>query len=331
MSDKPIKRKLTRRDFVGIAAGAAGAAAVTGLKMPVALAAGPKPKFDAPTITCGGSSEVSINIQVCAGASGAPAGFSIQWMTCADYAVWGWPTNSDCPPDINGNPTCAPSFCKASFSGNAFGSRYNLTASDGCGNGGTDEVTVNIGEFLFDNGASTNCPDALQCGTCYVFRAFAHANSSKNRSDFTTNLQCSTLDCRCPEPPNCTYTQGYWKNHGLGDCHAGNNDDTWPDLTGQCTCTGGDGLCLGSVCYTKDQLCTILNTPAGGSNQTIALEHQLIAAKLNILKGADGTDAAQCIADADAAIAAGTTSGLGDLIDCLRDYNEGKTGPGHCC
>jgi hypothetical protein len=90
-------------------------------------------------------------------------------------------------------------------------------------------------------------------------------------------------------------------------------------------------LCLGSTCYSADQLCAILNTSAGGTNQTIALEHQLIAAKLNILKGADGTDAAQCIADADAAIAAGQTTGLGNLITCLRDYNEGTTGPGHCC
>src|SRR4029450_1367764 len=102
-----------------------------------------------------------------------------------------WPTTSDCVPGVD--PRCPASFCKASFSGNAFGSRYNL-AANAC-------ITVNLGEFLFDNGASTTCPNALQCGTCYVFRAFAHADSNKNRSDFTGNLQCSTLDCGCPAPP----------------------------------------------------------------------------------------------------------------------------------
>ena len=318
MSDKRKKSKeerkakptISRRHFLKIAGAAGAAAAASGVTLPAVAA--PRGKYDTPAISCAGSSEVSINIQVCAGASGAPAGFSIQWMTCDDFAAnGGWRASDD------------PLLCKASFSGNAFGSRYNL-APNAC-------VTVNLGEFLFDNGASTNCPDALQCGTCYVFRAFAHGDNNKNRSDFTGDLQCSTLDCTCPEPPNCTYTQGFWRTHGPAGCNPSGGANVWPDLTGQCTCTGGDGLCLGSTCYSADQLCAILNTPAGGTNQTIALEHQLIAAKLNILKGADGTDAAQCIADADAAIAAGQTTGLGDLITCLRDYNEGTTGPGHCC
>jgi hypothetical protein len=73
--------------------------------------------------------------------------------------------------------------CKASFSGNANLSRYNLPAG-GC-------VPVNLGEFLFDEGASTNCARALVCGTDYVFRAFGHATNALNRSDFTANLQDS--------------------------------------------------------------------------------------------------------------------------------------------
>jgi hypothetical protein len=314
----------SRRDFLRISALSAAAAAAAACRIEdvannIALAGPKKTKVDTPTISCDTSTAVSININVCAGATGAPAGFSIQWMTAADYAAIGWPVNSDCPLDINGNPTCPASFCKASFSGNANLSRYNLGANE-C-------VVVNLGEFLFDEGASTSCPGALVCGTDYVFRAFAHANSTLNRSDFTTNLTCSTLPCGCPE--NCTLTQGYWKTHGPEGCATGNNTNEWPVTS----------LTLGTVSYTDLQLCSILNTPAAG-NGLVALAHQLIAAKLNIAKGADGTAAAQCIADADALIGGlvvppvGTgslaPSATSALIFCLTNYNEGLTGPGHC-
>src|ERR1041384_5132250 len=153
-----------------------------------------KTTLSTPTITCNGSTQTSINILVTAGATGAPAGFSLQWMTADDYAANGnqWYDSDDAR------------LCKASFSGNANLSRYNLGASE--------SVSVNVGEFLIDNGASTNCPDLLTCGTDYVFRAFAHATNSQNRSNFTDNLTCATLECDIRG--GCTFTQGYWKTHG---------------------------------------------------------------------------------------------------------------------
>jgi hypothetical protein len=312
------QKTLTRRDFVKIASAVAAVGAGVGL--PALLqAAGKKTKIDAPTISCAGSTAVSINLLVCAGATGLPAGFSIQWMTAADYALYGWPVNSDCPLDINLNSTCPASFCKASFSGNANLSRYNLAAGQ-C-------VTVNLGEFLFDEGASTNCDRALVCGTEYVFRAFGHATNALNRSDFTANFTCSTIACNTGG--GCTFTQGYWKTHGPALCVAGNNTNQWPVAT----------LQLGNVSYSDAELCSIFRTAASG-NGLIALAHQLIAAKLNIANGADPTAAAACVAAADALIgnlvvppvgsgslAPSTTSGL---IGCLTSYNEGATGPGHC-
>jgi hypothetical protein len=326
------QRELTRRDFVKIASavGAVGAA-IGGSELftSTAAAAPPKPpktKIDTPVISCAGSTAVSINILVCAGGTGLPAGFSIQWMTAADYALsGGWPTNSDCPLiDSDGDgvpetPTCPASFCKASFSGNANLSRYNLAANE-C-------VTVNIGEFLFDEGASTNCPNALDCGTEYVFRAFGHATSSLMRSDFTGNLACSTIDCN--DQGGCTFTQGYWKTHGPTGCSPGNNTNAWPVAS----------LTLGNVLYTDLELCNIFNTAASG-NGLLALAHQLIAAKLNVASGADDTDVAANIAAADALIAdlivppvgAGSLapSVTGSLTASLASYNEGATGPGHC-
>jgi hypothetical protein len=308
---EPGKSGLSRRDFIKIAAASAAAAAAvsSGTALP-AFAAAKKTKMDTPMITCDGSTQVSINIKVCAGATGAPAGFSIQWMTAADYAAnGGWRLSDD------------PLLCKASFSGNANLSRYNLKPGE-C-------VTVNLGEFLFDNGASTNCAGALVCDTTYVFRAFAHANNTLNRSDFTEDRLCSTLPCGHGE--TCTLTQGYWKTHG--PVPTGNNEYTWPQEVKD------NGLMLGSVLYTPEQLLAIFNTPASG-NGLIALAHQLIAAKLNVASGADGSAVASDIAAADALIGGLVVPPVGNgslkpavtsaLTTALANYNEGLTGPGHC-
>jgi hypothetical protein len=267
----------------------------------------PKTKMDTPTISCGSATQVSINIQVCAGATGAPAGFSLQWMTKEAFEANGsvWLSSDD------------PGMCHASFSGNANLSRYNLIAGE-C-------VTVNVGELLLDNGASTNCGDGLECDTQYVFRAFAHANSTLQRSDFTANLECGTLPC--DSDLGCTLTQGYWKTHG--PIPTGNNVNEWPVTE----------LTLGTVLYTDLEVQSILDTPAAG-NGLIALAHQLIAAKLNVANGADDTDIAAAIAAADALIGslvippvgAGflSPSSTSALITALTNWNEGETGPGHC-
>ena len=191
--------------------------------------------------------------------------------------------------------------------------------------GPNESVEVVVGEFLFDNGASTNCSGALVCGTSYVFRAFAHATSTLQRSAFTANTTCSTL--ACGSTGTCTFSQGYWKTHG--PIPTGNNTNEW-DVT---------SLTLGTVTYTDVQLQSIFDAPAKG-NGLIILAHQLIAAKLNVANGADATAIATAIADADALIgglvvppvgagslAASVTSAL---TTALMNYNEGASGPGHC-
>ena len=285
-----------------------------------ALAA-PKPaktKMDTPTLACGATTQASIEVQVCAGATGAPAGFSLQWLTAEDYALGadGLPGTAD---DNTWFDSADARLCKASFSGNANLSRYNLGAGE-C-------VTVNVGEFLFDNGASSNCVAALACGTDYVYRAFAHANSTLQRSDFTSNLSCSTLPCVLERNDDCTLTQGYWKTHG--PIPTGNNSNEWAVTS----------LTLGTVNYTDLQIQSILDTPASG-NGLISLAHQLIAAKLNVAKGADDTDAAAAIAAADALIGALVVPPVGtgflapkntsSLTSTLTNFNEGAIGPGHC-
>jgi hypothetical protein len=118
---------------------------------------------------------------------------------------------------------------------------------------------------------------------------------------------------------NCTFTIGYWKNH----------PEEWPATS----------LMLGSVNYTDVELLAILNQPAGG-NKLIILAHQLIAAKLNLLNGADPSAAAATIAAADALIGSLVCPPIGSdslpddpangYANLLDDFNNGIIGPGHC-
>jgi len=133
---------------------------------------------------------------------------------------------------------------------------------------------------------------------------------------------------------DCTYTQGYWKNH----------PEAWPV----------DSLTIGGTTYDKDQLLAILNTPPK-SDARIILLHQLIAAMLNVANEADPTEAEDAIAEANdwlashpeatptAAPAKGkktkaAKTQISDedrqvaitLADVLDAYNNGDIGPGHC-
>lgn len=114
------------------------------------------------------------------------------------------------------------------------------------------------------------------------------------------------------------------------ESHTGVAD--WPALP-------GGTLLLGTVAYTKAQLISILNLENNG-NGLLQLARQLIAAKLNILDGADPTAISATIAAADALIGglisppvgAGflSPSSTSALIDALSQYNQGNTGPGRC-
>ncbi len=269
----------------------------------------PKPVLSTPVLSSDEQTQVTIFVTVCAGATGAPAGFSLQWLTSDALAGYGgvWPEYTE-----------AGEFCKASFSGNANESRFPLDPYE-C-------TTVEVGN-LFDEepGVSFTCNDDLLCGTEYSFRAFAHGNSTYTRSDFTITYEFSTLACEHDD--GCTLTQGYWKTHG--PIPTGNNVNEW-NVT---------ELTLGGVLYTDLQLQSIFDTPAAG-NGLIALAHQLIAAKLNIAEGADGSSIQATIDAADALIGSLVVPPVGTgslankdtsaLTAALTAFNEGATGPGHC-
>ncbi len=115
-----------------------------------------------------------------------------------------------------------------------------------------------------------------------------------------------------PADPGCTYTVGYWKTH----------PSEWPVSQ----------LTVGGVTSSAPSLLVILNTPPRG-NATVILKHQLIAAKLNLVDGADGSSIQATIDQADSCLSGATSCTRATLIslaEALTAFNEGTTGPGHC-
>ncbi len=162
-------------------------------------AAGPsKPTLITPTLSFKNETQTTIDVTVTAGIPyGAPYGFSLQWMTLADFQAHGFSST-------------LPLGCEASFAGEANGSRYALAAGA--------SVTVTVGDFTVDNGFSTICQGPLVCGTTYVFRVFAHGGAAYSLSPKSDPLAAQDTTAPCTKSGTCTLTQGYWKNH----------PDAWP-------------------------------------------------------------------------------------------------------
>lgn len=119
----------------------------------------------------------------------------------------------------------------------------------------------------------------------------------------------------------CTYSQGYFRTHA-----------DWP--------ADSTPMLLGNFEYNRAQLQAILDRPVLG-NGLIALGHQLIAAKLNVFRGATDDVIAKEIAEADAFIGDMIvpnlpTSEVEDFVDASAASNltselEGfNVGPNHC-
>jgi hypothetical protein len=259
--------------------------------------------YDPMTVTQvrAGHGKLAVTLQ--AGSSGAPAGFTLWWMSRADFEAYGayW---SEGP--VAGKAWA--SFTGAPTLNTMGGTLTSFRLAPG------QVIEVELGDLFDETGVTTNTPEELVEGLEYVLCGFANGDAGGARSPITTTSNGNTTIST-----NCTYTQGFWKNH----------PEVWPVA----------GLTLGAVPYTQAELLAILGQPAAG-NGLVSLAHQLIAAKLNIANGANPTAAAAAIAAADALIgglvvppvgggylAPASTSALTQTLD---DYNNGIIGPGHC-
>ena len=258
--------------------------------------------MDTPTIEVVRSNRAQVTLRVTAGPSGTPGGVYVEWMNYTDYTEYGgWPSDPYDPAlyycQFNGVPT---------WHVNGAGT-YQL--------GGGESIELVLGALFDETGVATDYTSEMPEGGHFVIRARAEGFGATAESPNTETIEAFSA----ANPDNCTFTQGYWKNHA----------SAWPVSS----------LTLGTVTYTKPQLLSILGTPAGG-NGLIILSHQLIATKLNIANGAIATGISSTVASADALIgglvcppvgtgylAPSSTNGLTNTLD---DWNNGVTGPGHC-
>lgn len=264
-------------------------------------------ELDQPSLSVVDASRASITLQIQTGPSGAPAGFLVEWMSRAAYnGLGGWPSD----PYYSGLYFCE--FTGVPTYNTQLGTTSFIVGPNGA-------AQFEMGDIFDETGLYANYDSELAEGADFVFRARAVGTGAQDESMSSATLFASTSP-RLPTT-DCTLTQGFWKNH----------PQSWSNVV---------SITLGTVSYTQAQLLQIFGQPAQG-NGLVSLAHQLIAAKLNILLGATAPPSvASAIASADALIgnkvvppigagyiAPGTSSPLTSALD---NFNNGKTGPGHC-
>jgi len=274
-----------------------GALAVAPMSSAVAVT------LDTPQIEVADQSPWYIAFKVTAGLTGAPQGFTVDWMTKADFDAYGWPTDY-IPPgfnycDFTGIPT---------FRVTPGLSSYILPPSTG--------ARIYLGELFDETGLYTTYTDEMVPATAYAVRVRADGGPLGDES-----ANSATLFASSSPHEDCRFTQGYWKNH----------PEAWP--------VGSTPMFLGTVSYTQAELLQILNQPANG-NGLVILAHQLIAAKLNTFLAAPPPSIATAIAQADAMIGNQVVPPIGNgyldpsqtdaLVIQLDDFNNGKTQGDNC-
>ena len=257
-----------------------------------------------------------VHLDVIAGASGAPNGFTIEWMTQAQYDANGgtWPAEGD------------PRIKWALFFG--FPSLNTVDGTTSFMLGPDAVADIEIGDIFDETGVASTNRDELSQGTMFVFRVKANGDGGDPTGGMGLTAGAGLIDpstysathyASTKAPPattDCVFTQGYWKNH----------PEAWPV----------GSVKLGNVIYSQAQMLSIFNTPAAG-NGLISLAHQLCAVKLNIASGAVApavTLAAVAAADAmigslvvppvgSGFLSPATTSNLNDILEAFN-AEEGK-------
>jgi hypothetical protein len=191
-----------------------------------------------------------------------------------------------------------------------------------CTASGVPDASCTGASPAIDQGKNFSGSTTDQRGTGFArtvdFASIPNATGGDGTDIGAFEVQAPTV---CPQQP-----QGYWKN----------NPAAWP--------ASALPMTLGSQSYTQAQLLTILRTPIGTgpkADASLILADQLIAAKLNIAIGADGTPVTTTIADADIVLSLysgklpyrvrpNSTNGQRMVTDAatLESFNKGMLTPG---
>jgi hypothetical protein len=281
-------------------------------------------EMDVPAVDQAAQATTIINLNVTAGVSGAPNGFTIEWMLASTFdQIGGWP----------GDPN------DARIQSAIYVGAPTLNINEGTTSfmlGPDETANVEIGDIFDETGVLASNLSELAVGSQYVIRVKANGDAglpgggggvvvgepthliSPSAYSPTYRFNTKTNDGL----QECVRSQGYWKTH----------PNAWPV----------GSLRLGNVIYSKNQLLLIWNTPAEG-NGLISLAHQLMAAKLNIISGAVAPSAVlSAIAGADALISIGNKiippigsgylapSGASGVADILEAFNTEQNGDVPC-
>ncbi len=229
--------------------------------------------LDPPQAVVPSSASVSADVLVTAGGTGAPAGFAIQWMREADFvALGGWPV-SESDPTLHtatflGTPTLNTVEGTVSFMLDPY-----------------ETAVIQLGDLFDETGVlASRGNEELLSGTRYLYRVRANGSDDGGLTfaaspyGATSSFETSHHD----DDEDCVHSEGHWKSH----------PEKWPVSS----------MRLGTVVYTKTQLRAILDRSARG-NGLVSLAHELIAAKLNVLAGAQASPGTlQAMNSADALI-----------------------------
>jgi len=144
--------------------------------------------YDPPTLSLVDRGMYRFTLSVTAGASGAPAGFRIQWMKRADYDLYGWPADGH------------PSLIYCDFYDTP---TLNLWAGSPI-LGPNQTAYAQPGDLYDETHIYTNYNYELAAGTEYAIRGRVEGDGNGDPSAYSATLFGTTL-------PECT--QGFWKNH----------------------------------------------------------------------------------------------------------------------
>jgi hypothetical protein len=330
-----------------------------------------------PTIQCAEQVPVGVAVTVTGHEPrGDNYGFGIQWMKASDLAARGgiWPGEKATTREkkkfynLDGTPE--------SYGFALLESKDNRDFNLGAGESVT--VVLDGTPITKQNGRDNDLFGAspTEPNTAYVFRAYALHLAPRGYTprDFSSPITCVTqgeveptptptpeptatptptpeptatpsptpeptaTPTPTPEPTatptpsptpslGCTHGFEYWIQHGPDS--PSHQPNIWPVQS----------LTIGNVAYNSTQLSDIMSNAVATNGLTI-LARNLIAAKLNIANGADGTSINATISQADALIGNLIVPPVGSdsltiqqtvqLSVALLQFNNGGIGPGNC-
>ena len=191
-----------------------------------------------------------------------------------------------------------------------------------------DEGVLNVGEIW-----TYECSVELETATTNIVTVTAE-------DPFEEEVSGTDEETVAVANPGCTLTQGFWKTHSMQGpasyYEAWKNIGDW-DMDKEEESNEEESLVYEDENY-GDSWLEIFWTPPKKGNVWYQLAHQWMAAKLNILNGANPgdvddimQDAYDWLVDEEGKLVKGKNAGKAkEWAQILGAYNEGEIGPGHC-